>query len=92
MIPRGYEKHHGQLGISVRRGYRDQGIGYEIMMTDLDEARKVGLLLIGLTVSSTNPRAIHLYENVGFKRVGVLPKKLLRGGRFTDEVSMSLEL
>ena len=91
-IKQGYEKHRGELGISVRKGHRDQGIGFEIMKTAIDESRKAGLLLISLTVSSRNSRAIHVYEKLGFKQVGVIPKKLYRNGRFTDELSMTLEL
>jgi len=86
------EFHHGKLGIAILREYRDLGIGLEMVKTLVDESRRVGLKTIELEVFANNPKAIHVYENAGFKQVGRIPKKIFRGERFTDIVVMSIEL
>jgi len=37
-------------------------------------------------------RARHVYEKVGFREVGKVPKALRKGDEYVDEVSMTLEL
>ena len=86
------EFHHGKLGISLLKEYRDQGIGLQMMKTLVDESRKAGLETIELEVFASNPRAIHVYEAAGFKQVGRIPKKIFRKGRFTDIIVMAIEL
>lgn len=88
----GFEKHRGRLGISVAKEYRDIGIGHELMKTALEESRKAGLLLVELGVFANNTRAVHLYQKLGFKEVGRIPKKIYRKDHFFDELEMSLEL
>lgn len=86
------EFHHGTLGISVSKEYRNTGIGREMLRTAIEECRKENLKTIELEAFGNNQRAIHLYESVGFKQVGVIPKKMHRNGRFYDSVVMSIEL
>ena len=86
------EFHHGTLGISVSKEYRNAGIGREMLRTAIEECRKENLKTIELEAFGNNQRAIHLYESVGFKQVGVIPKKMQRNGRFYDSVVMSIEL
>ena len=86
------EFHHGKLGISVLKEYRDQGIGLQMMKTLVEESRKAGLKSIELEVFAHNPRAVHVYEAAGFKRVGRIPKKIFRKTRFTDIIVMAIEL
>ncbi len=86
------EFHHGKLGISILKEYRDQGIGLEMMKTLVEQSRKAGLKTIELEVFATNPRAIHVYESAGFKQVGRIPKKIFRKGRHTDIILMAIEL
>jgi putative acetyltransferase len=86
------EYHHGKLGISLLRDYRNQGIGLEMMKTLIDGSRKEGLKTIELEVFANNPRAVHVYESAGFKEVGRIPKKIFRTGRFIDIIVMAIEL
>jgi RimJ/RimL family protein N-acetyltransferase len=86
------EFHHGKLGIALLREYRDLGIGLEMMKTLVDESRSLGLKTIELEVFANNPKAIHVYEKVGFKQAGRIPKKIFRGDRFTDIIVMSIVL
>lgn len=85
-------RHTGVLGIAVLDGYRGVGIGERLMAVALREARKIGIRLVELQVFAINEAAIHLYEKMGFRPVGVVPKKMLRRGRYYDEVAMFADL
>jgi len=85
----GTDEHIGAMGIVVRNGYRNLGIGTEIMKTLLEQAAFFGLRTVTVNAFATNKRAIHVYEKVGFVQSGIIPKKHLRQGRFIDEVIMS---
>ena len=54
------------LGIAVRDGFQNQGLGAGLMQFLLDEARGSGCTSVRLTVYDDNARARHLYERFGF--------------------------
>jgi RimJ/RimL family protein N-acetyltransferase len=83
------EQRVGLFGIIVRNGYRDLGIGTEIMKTLLEQAAFFGLRTVTVNAFATNKRAIHVYEKVGFVQTGRIPKKHHRQGVFIDEVTMT---
>jgi L-amino acid N-acyltransferase YncA len=85
----GYESHVGVIGIAIRKGYRDLGIGTEIMKTLEGQALKMGLKVLTLTAFATNKRAIHVYEDVGFVQTGSIPKKHFKDGKYIDEIIMT---
>ena len=85
----GDEKHVGILGIVVKNGFRDLGIGTEVMKTLIEQATTLGFKVLTLQVFATNRRAIHVYEKVGFVRTGTVPKKHFREGQYIDEVIMT---
>lgn len=86
------ESHLGNLGIIVRSGYRDMGIGTEIMKVLLEQARIMGLKVATLIAFSTNRRAIHVYEKVGFKETGRIPNGFYKNGSYIDRVIMTKEI
>jgi RimJ/RimL family protein N-acetyltransferase len=86
------ERHTGMLGIVVTEGYRGVGLGEKMVRTALAEASKLGIWMIELEVFASNAPARHLYEKLGFKVVGVIPKKVMRDARFTDIVRMYTHL
>lgn len=85
-------RHTGVLGIVLAEGHRGVGIGERLMAEVLGEAARIGVWLVELRVFSINGPAIHLYEKMGFRRVGVVPNKMLRDGRGLDEVVMYADL
>ena len=89
-IQGGTEEHSGEIGIAVRDGYRNLGIGTEIMKTILEQVAFFGLRTITVKTFATNKRAIHVYKKVGFVESGIIPKKHFREGKFIDEVIMSM--
>lgn len=85
----GYEKHVGVLGIIVKNGFRDLGVGTEMMKTMMEQARALGLKVLTLQAFATNKRAIHVYENVGFVETGMVPRKHFKENQYIDEVIMT---
>ena len=85
----GYEKHVGVIGIAIRSGFRDLGIGTEMMKTLIAKAQEWGLKVLTLTVFATNKQAIHVYEKVGFVQTGSVPKKHFKDGKYIDEIIMT---
>jgi len=86
---RGYESHVGFVGIAIKNGFRDIGIGTEMMNTLIEHAKKSGLIVLVLQAFASNERAIHVYEKAGFVKTGIIPKKFFKDGRFIDEVIMT---
>ena len=88
----GYDGHVDGMGIAIREGFRDIGIGTEIMKTHVEQAKKTGLKVLTLSAFATNDRAIHLYRKIGFTETGRVPRKHFRDGKFIDEVIMTMLL
>lgn len=88
----GCSKHVGGLGIGIEKGHRDIGIGTEMLKTLLSQAEKIDLKMVFLNVFSTNERAIHVYEKVGFKQTGRRPKFFYKDGKYIDEIIMAKEI
>ena len=59
------------LNVCVRLDYRDQGIGRYLVHMLAEHARNEGAADLFLEVRPSNPSAIHLYESIGFQRVGL---------------------
>jgi len=85
----GNEKHVGVLGIVLKSGFRDLGIGTEMMKTLVEQAMALGLKVLTLQAFATNKRAVHVYEKVGFVQTGRVPKKHFKDGQYIDEVIMT---
>lgn len=86
------EGHHmGVFGISVARAWRGRGIGTALLQHVIARCRGK-FQLVRLSVFSSNTGARKLYGSVGFRPWGVLPKGILRDGRFTDLEHMVLDL
>lgn len=84
----GYSKHVGRLFVAVENGFRDVGIGTEMVKTLVSQAEKTGLKIVVLYVFSTNKRAKHLYEKLGFRETGRIPNELYKDGKFIDHIIM----
>jgi RimJ/RimL family protein N-acetyltransferase len=76
----------------IKQGYRDAGLGTEIMRTQIDLAKKMELKVLTLTAFASNKRAIHVYEKVGFVQTGTIPRKHFKDSEYVDEVIMTNSL
>lgn len=82
--------HCGELGMGLMDGYRDQGIGTELMMTSLNAARAFGMTRVSLTVYEGNTRALEFYKKFGFRVEGIKQKDALIDGVYINVISMAL--
>lgn len=62
------------MGIALKNGFRDVGIGTEVLKPLIEQARSIGLKVLTLSAFATNKRAIHVYEKAGFVRTGKILK------------------
>ncbi len=88
----GVRSHTATVGIIIKRPYRDLGLGTRMLRTMIDQARSMGLKVLTLGMFATNARARHVYEKVGFREVGCVPKEFYRDGDYVDHVMMAMEL
>jgi RimJ/RimL family protein N-acetyltransferase len=85
-------KHYGMLGIALKDGYRDAGIGQEMMKEIEKHAQRLGIEYLGLDVFSINERAIHVYEKMGYKKTGTYPDGVKYKGEYIDDIIMTKKL
>ncbi len=85
----GYEEHVGVLGIVIKKGFRDLGIGTEIIRALIEQGGAWKLKVLTLSLFASNKRAFHVYEKVGFVETGRVPKKFFRSGKYIDEIIMT---
>ena len=84
--------HTGYLGIGISKAHRGQGLGTAIMQALKELSKKAGMRILILDAFATNKTAINLYERIGFKEVGRIPKGIYRDGKYIDLVRMTTEL
>ena len=85
----GSQSHVGIVGIVIEKNFRGFGIGTAIMRVLIEQASRMGMKVLTLSVYASNKRAIHVYRKVGFVRTGLIPKKFLKQGKYVDEVIMT---
>jgi RimJ/RimL family protein N-acetyltransferase len=88
--PRLRQAHRGALHMSVERAWRGQGIGEALLNTLMDWAKQnPAIEKVGLSVLSTNARAIGLYKKAGFIEEGRRPREIKMGpNEYLDEILM----
>jgi RimJ/RimL family protein N-acetyltransferase len=82
-------EHIGVLSITIAEGWRDVGIGTEMVGAAQRWATDRGLRKVSLGVFPENARAIAVYEKRGFVREGLRHGQYRSGDRFRDEVLMA---
>ncbi len=77
--------------IALSADSRDQGLGSEATQLIVDYVfDELPVNRLQLDVFAFNPRAIAVYERIGFAREGVLRQALQWDGEFVDSIVMSL--
>lgn len=87
------ENHVGNLGITIKEGYRGIGLGTYLIKEIIKLAKKElqpKPKIIRLSVFPTNKPAIGLYHKCGFKKVARIPKQIYLQGKLRDEIIMLL--
>jgi RimJ/RimL family protein N-acetyltransferase len=86
-------RHTTLLGMSVRKEWRDRGVGSALMARAVEWARGSGVVTrIELDVYVENTRARHLYEKFGFEVEGCRRRSIFRDGQYHDGLIMALLL
>jgi RimJ/RimL family protein N-acetyltransferase len=82
----------GELGLFIgEKGYWNQGYGSEVMRLLLKHGfDTLNLNRIALIVYANNPRAVRVYEKVGFIKEGLLRQAHFQNGEYIDVVTMSV--
>jgi ribosomal protein S18 acetylase RimI-like enzyme len=80
--------HIANASYAVKAGHRGEKIGEKLVLDSLSKGKEAGFKIMQFNaVVSTNKAAIHLYEKIGFQKLGVIPKGFLLGdGSYTDIV------
>ena len=77
------------LGVYVRKAYRGQGKGRELMealMNQLVSDQQIEK--VRLSVNAAHPAAVKLYKDLGFEIVGTLHREMKIGGEYYDKYIM----
>lgn len=79
-------RHHGELGMSVHKAWRDKGVGRALLRTLIAWAEQHPVLeKVCLQVFATNTRAIALYTSLGFREEGRQVRDVkLESGEYVD--------
>lgn len=87
-----HDNNSGDIRISLfDESHLNMGYGSEAMCLMVNYGFEVlKLHRIALGVYDFNPRAIHVYEKMGFRREGVLRDALCWNGEYVDEIAMSI--
>ena len=86
-------RHAATLGVTVRKGYRGQGIGNALLEYTIGWAREGGVIKrIELDVYVRNQGAIRLYLKHGFEIEGRHRRAICQDDEYLDDYVMSLLL
>ena len=84
-------RHMVGIGIDVHADWRNRGGGTALMRGLLDWARAHPIIhRVELEVLANNPRALHVYEKLGFVVEGRRRDAFFKDGAFVDALVMSL--
>ncbi len=80
------------LDIFVSERFQGRGVGSEAMRTLIDYLfGELGLHRLTVDPAAANERAVHVYEKLGFKRVGVMRRyERAEGGEWHDALLLEL--
>jgi RimJ/RimL family protein N-acetyltransferase len=87
-IKTGLRSHVGDIGIIIKQGYRDIGIGTEMLKQLIIQAQERNLKILTMDVFASNTRAKHVYEKLGFCECGRIPGEIFKNGWYIDHITM----
>lgn len=86
-------RHRAEVTFVILKDYCGIGIGGKLMQNCINWCMTKNITQIELDVVTNNDRAINMYKNFGFKKVGIIPKAMqYPDGSFADKQIMVLEL
>ena len=76
------------MNIVVRKDFRNKKIGKKLLTSLIQKAKEQDIKTIFLEVNSKNLPALKLYENIGFKKIGIRKNYY----KNSDGINMKIEL
>lgn len=84
-------KHNGHIqALYVEKDSRNQGLGKTLIHHVIEVAKQLQMINLFLMVTSTNSKAIHLYESLGFVKYGTERREIFYEGKYYDSDLMAL--
>ncbi len=83
-------RHTANLGIAIKKQYREMGIGTELIKRAIKWAFEQNILKMNLEVFSSNEKAVSLYKKLGFEIEGVRRGQFVIENSFVDDVLMTI--
>lgn len=84
-------KHTQDLNVTVNRQWRDKGVGTALLRYMIDWCRaNPNVRRLELWVFPNNPRAMHVYEKLGFQHEGVRRASYFKQGEMLDLILMGI--
>ena len=80
------------IGMMVRPAMRRQGLGAQLVVACIEQARRARLEMLTLTVTAGNASAVQLYERHGFVGYGTLRRAIRIGADYHDKLHLALVL
>ena len=77
-----------EISVYVKDGYREQGIGRQLIERILKAGEETGLHTIISRIVAGNNESIHLHKVFGFEHIGVMKEVGIKFGRLLDVVLM----
>lgn len=81
-------RHAGMIGIAIRDGWREVGLGKVLMERIMEWMLSRGFRKANLSVFASNTRAQRLYESMGFEIEGVRKRQYRIRGEYVDDILM----
>lgn len=88
------KRHRGVLGVSISKDMRGKGLGKLLIKEIISLAKKKlsGLKSVELYVFDYNKRAQHVYEKIGFKKMGYIKNSAREGNKYIDSIMMCYQI
>lgn len=83
------QQHVGALGVSVDQRYRGRGLGGALITALFEWAPRNGITRVELEAFAVNPRALALYERLGFEREGRRTGAVIIDGEPVDVILLA---
>ncbi|EQD38772.1 GCN5-related N-acetyltransferase domain protein [mine drainage metagenome] len=82
-------RHTASLGIAIKKGHREKGIGTTMIIKAIEWCKFNNIKKLNLEVFSSNFRAIRLYKKHGFVIEGRKKMQFNIDGKYVDDVFMT---
>ena len=86
--PRKAYDHVADFSLYVERSWRGKGVGGRLLQALIERARRLGYHKMVLSAFPFNRAGLALYQNSGFRVVGIYKEQGLLDGRWVDTIVM----